>query len=313
MGITLGPGGRGLLVLLGLAVVYVAFDRAGWLPAGAPRLPGVARRAPAPLEPSYAWDRGATCARPVRVATTGRVAAARLEPGDATLEPVPTAQAALERLASGAVSGAVLSLSELAAGWELAERARPEVALEIAGTPRDIVLFTQSGSALPDLAGRRVAVVPGSAEEYRLMGALSQAGLQDRVPRQAAATPADAVARVSRGAAEAAVVAVQHVGQAVRAGQGRALELVAPLDPIVLVLAGSATGCAGEIRVSSRGAGERAREIFPDPGLSLQDALATPTPAAQPAELLAAWRSAAGVRGAPRNPPLALVVPAEVP
>src|SRR5690606_25915734 len=119
------PGGRALLVLAGLAVVYLACDRAGWLPAGAPSVIGPRPEGPPPLsEASFAWDRESPCTLPLRVAAVNRVAAARVGPveGRVTIEAAPTARVALERLATGAVSGAVVSLSELAAGWELARQ-----------------------------------------------------------------------------------------------------------------------------------------------------------------------------------------------
>jgi len=284
MAIRLGPGGRWLLVLLGVVVIGVAIERAGWWPAARVAAAPPAVEAPQPLVP-----RAASCEAPLLVAAPPRLAVLRA--GGAELRPAPTGAAALERLARGEVEGALASVAEVAAAWPIGN-ARLAAVL---GGGRDLLVVAAAPHDPAALAGAVVAAPARSAEAF-LAGAVGGAKLTE------VADAGAALGLLGSGRAQLAAIPAWQAGPAGPVGRPVPLQVGAPLDPVVLV-AGERAGCfvPGEVGDAARVALEQRFGPLP------ADARDAPP---RVGELAIAWAAARQRR--PALPPLELAVTAEL-
>ncbi|WP_373046174.1 hypothetical protein [Vulgatibacter sp.] len=285
MAVKLGPGGRGLLVLGGIALLVAGAARAGWLPGDLSwtlRQPEVQ----APARAVHLWHQAeAPCEAPPRIAVPPRAAALRLA-GGVRVVPVPHGAAALAFLARGEVDGAVASVAEIAGAWPLAEGARID---RVLGGGRDLVVVAATKMEAAALGDRAVAAPAGSAEAFLARAATGAAVQEVEGARQA-------LGQLGAGRAAAAALPRWQLGPAGPVGSPLPVATRVPIDPVVLVTAAGAA-CSP---VDENEAALRAllAEHFGE--LPASDA----PPAA--AELVMAW--AAARQGRAALPPLELVV-----
>jgi hypothetical protein len=249
MAFELGPGGRFVLVAAGLALAWFGFDRAGLTPASWPHpLPPPAREARRPAEalpsppvgpakpaPSAFAFPGAPCVAAARAA----VPRYRTAPAGLDVMPVGSGPDALARLGAGEADVALVTVSELVAGWDRASaRGAPRIAAVAGGSGSGLAVSLRIADELA-LETARIAAVPDSAEAYLAQGTLARAGTR-RYFLVAAADTDDALGKLARGEVDGAAAPRSAIEPLVAAGRARLLAVPAPLDPAVWVVAG---GC----------------------------------------------------------------------
>ena len=163
-------------------------------------------------------------------ATTGQLAGAgyTVEWADE-----PTGTAALAAEGAGAVDVAVVGDTPVifaqAAGMPVAV-----VAVQSLAPARDarvavVVPTASTVTSTRDLAGRTVAVTPGSVGQYLLARALARAGLAYRSVHPSPVDPSQAAAAVAAGTVDAAAVSQPYLAELVHGGQVRVLVPGSPL------------------------------------------------------------------------------------